>query len=166
MTQVALTVNGERREADVEPRQLLVYFLRDQLGLKGTNVGCDTSSCGACTVLVNGLPVNSCLIPLAHAGRARVTTIEGLGGRHPLQRAFVELGGAQCGICTPGMIMAAVSLGSRPSLARMRTGLAGNLCRCTGYSAIYRSIRRASGASRHASTASGGTRRRQSKRNQ
>jgi carbon-monoxide dehydrogenase small subunit len=88
---------------------------------------------------------------LAHASRARVTTIEGLGGRHPLQRAFVELGGAQCGICTPGMIMAAVALGPRPSLQRMRVGLAGNLCRCTGYSAIYRSIRRAGRAPRRKS---------------
>jgi aerobic-type carbon monoxide dehydrogenase small subunit (CoxS/CutS family) len=97
-------------------------------------------------VLVDGMPVNSCLIPLAHVRGARVTTIEGLSGRHPLQRAFVEHGGAQCGICTPGIIMAAVSLGFRPSMDEMRTGLAGNLCRCTGYSAIYRSI--ASGLSK------------------
>src|SRR5262249_61620755 len=100
-------------------------------------------ACGACTVWIDGEPVNACLVPAAHAERARVTTIEGLGGRHPLQRAFVEYGGAQCGICTPGMIMAAVALGRKPSLLAMRTGLAGNICRCTGYSAIYRSIRNA-----------------------
>jgi carbon-monoxide dehydrogenase small subunit/xanthine dehydrogenase small subunit len=94
-------------------------------------------------VLVDGTPVNSCLVPVAHAVGSRVTTIEGLNGRHPLQRAFVEHGGAQCGICTPGMIMAAVALGRKPSMGAMRTGLAGNLCRCTGYSAIYQSIRRA-----------------------
>ncbi len=94
-------------------------------------------------MLVDGVPVNSCLVPLAQVAGARVTTIEGLGGRHPLQHAFVEHGGAQCGICTPGMIMAAVALGPRPSLDAIAAGLAGNLCRCTGYSAIYRSIQRA-----------------------
>jgi aerobic-type carbon monoxide dehydrogenase small subunit (CoxS/CutS family) len=94
-------------------------------------------------VLVDGEPVNSCLVPVAQVDGARVTTIEGLGGRHPLQRAFVEFGGAQCGICTPGMIMAAVALGPKPTLDEMRVGLAGNLCRCTGYSAIYRSITKA-----------------------
>ena len=92
-------------------------------------------------MLVDGVPVNSCLVPAAQVDGTRVTTIEGLGGRHPLQRAFVEHGGAQCGICTPGMIMAAVALGPKPSLDAMRVGLAGNLCRCTGYTAIYRSIR-------------------------
>jgi aerobic carbon-monoxide dehydrogenase small subunit len=102
-------------------------------------------------VLVDGVAVNSCLVPAAQADGARVTTIEGLGGRHPLQRAFVEHGGAQCGICTPGMIMAAVALGKRPSLDEMRVGLAGNLCRCTGYSAIYRSIAKARRV-RHRST--------------
>jgi aerobic carbon-monoxide dehydrogenase small subunit len=132
----------------------LLDVLREDCGLTGTKEGCGEGECGACTVLVNGLPVNSCLIPMAHAGRARVTTIEGLGGRHPLQRAFVELGGAQCGICTPGMILAAVALGRRPTLQQMRVGLAGNLCRCTGYSAIYRSVRRASGSERRAITKS------------
>jgi carbon-monoxide dehydrogenase small subunit len=142
------TLNGKATRVDAHPMKRLLDVLREDCGLTGTKEGCGEGECGACTVLVNGLPVNSCLIPVAHAGRARVTTIEGLGGRHPLQRAFVELGGAQCGICTPGMIMAAVSLGPRPSLAEMRVGLAGNLCRCTGYSAIYRSIRRASGSLR------------------
>src|SRR6185295_1477012 len=142
-----LHLNGKRTRVDAHPMTRLLDVLREDCGLTGTKEGCGEGECGACTVLVNGLPVNSCLIPLAHAGRTRVTTIEGLGGRHPLQRAFVELGGAQCGICTPGMIMAAVALGPGPSLDRMRTGLAGNLCRCTGYSAIYRSIRKA-GSSR------------------
>ena len=111
------TLNGKRTRVDAHPMKRLLDVLREDCGLTGTKEGCGEGECGACTVLVNGLPVNSCLIPLAHAGRTRVTTIEGLGGRHPLQRAFVELGGAQCGICTPGMIMAAVALGSRPSLA-------------------------------------------------
>jgi aerobic-type carbon monoxide dehydrogenase small subunit (CoxS/CutS family) len=142
------TLNGTAIRVDAHPMKRLLDVLREDCGLTGTKEGCGEGECGACTVLVNGLPVNSCLIPVAHAGRARVTTIEGLGGRHPLQRAFVELGGAQCGICTPGMIMAALSLGPRPSLEQMRVGLAGNLCRCTGYSAIYRSIRRASGSVR------------------
>ena len=126
----------------------LLDVLREDCGLTGTKEGCGEGECGACTVLLDGVPVNSCLIPLAHAHEARVTTIEGLARRHPLQRAFVEMGGAQCGICTPGMIMAALALGPKPSLAEMRVGLAGNVCRCTGYSAIYRSIRRASGSSR------------------
>jgi aerobic-type carbon monoxide dehydrogenase small subunit (CoxS/CutS family) len=145
------TLNGRSVRVDVHPMKRLLDVLREDCGLTGTKEGCGEGECGACTVLVNGLPVNSCLIPVAHAGRARVTTIEGLGGRHPLQRAFVELGGAQCGICTPGMIMAAVVLGPRPSLEQMRIGLAGNLCRCTGYSAIYRSIRRAGRAPRRTS---------------
>ena len=142
------TLNGKLTHVEAHPMKRLLDVLREDCGLTGTKEGCGEGECGACTVLVNGLPVNSCLIPVAHAGRVRVTTIEGLGGRHPLQRAFVELGGAQCGICTPGMIMAAVALGPRPTLQQMRVGLAGNLCRCTGYSAIYRSIRRASGSVR------------------
>ena len=142
------TLNGKAMRVDAHPMKRLLDVLREDCGLTGTKEGCGEGECGACTVLVNGLPVNSCLIPVAHAGRARVTTIEGLGGRHPLQRAFVELGGAQCGICTPGMIMAAVALGRRPTLQQIRVGLAGNLCRCTGYSAIYRSVRRASGSVR------------------
>jgi carbon-monoxide dehydrogenase small subunit len=121
----------------------LLDVLREDCRLTGTKEGCGEGECGACTVLIDGLPVNSCLVPFAQVQQAQVTTIEGLGGRHPLQRSFVEHGGAQCGICTPGMIMAAITLGPKPSLSKMQTGLAGNLCRCTGYSAIYRSIRAA-----------------------
>jgi carbon-monoxide dehydrogenase small subunit len=135
-----LTLNGKPRRIDVHPMKRLLDVLREDCGLTGTKEGCGEGECGACTVLVDGAPVNSCLVPAAQVDRARVTTIEGLGGRHPLQHAFVEHGGAQCGICTPGMIMAAVALGRRPTLEAMRVGLAGNLCRCTGYTAIYRSI--------------------------
>jgi len=140
---LALTLNGKRRRIDVNPLSRLLDVLRDQCGLTGTKEGCGEGECGACTVLVDGEPVNSCLVPVFQVEGTRVTTIEGLGGRHRLQRAFVEHGGAQCGICTPGMIMAAVALGRRPSLDAIRNGLAGNLCRCTGYSAIYRSIQKA-----------------------
>jgi aerobic carbon-monoxide dehydrogenase small subunit len=140
-----LWLNGKRTRLGAHPMTRLVDVLREVRGLTGTKEGCGEGECGACTVLVDGVPVNSCLVPLAHADGTRVTTIEGLSGRHPLQRAFVEHGGAQCGICTPGMIMAAVALGRKRSIDAMRVGLAGNLCRCTGYSAIYRSIR--SGAS-------------------
>jgi aerobic-type carbon monoxide dehydrogenase small subunit (CoxS/CutS family) len=121
----------------------LLDALREQCGLTGTKEGCGEGECGACTVLVDRRPVNSCLVPLAHVSGARVTTIEGLNGRHPLQQAFVEFGGAQCGICTPGMILAAIALGPKPSREAMRTGLAGNICRCTGYHAIYESVERA-----------------------
>ena len=139
-----LILNGKRLHLDAHPLKRLLDVLREDCGLTGTKEGCGEGECGACTVLVDGMPVNSCLVPIAHVSGARVTTIEGLKGRHPLQRAFVEHGGAQCGICTPGMIMAAVALGPGPSMDEMRAGLAGNLCRCTGYSAIYRSIRKAS----------------------
>src|SRR5438093_13292799 len=135
-----LSVNGKRLRVTVHPMKRLLDVLREDCGLTGTKEGCGEGECGACTVLVDGLPVNACLVPLAHVHATRVTTIEGLGARHPLQRAFVERGGAQCGICPPGMIMAAVALGRQPSLAEVRVGIAGNLCRCTGYSAIYRSI--------------------------
>jgi len=145
---MTFTLNGRRTRLSAHPLKRLLDVLREDCGLTGTKEGCGEGECGACTVLVDGMPVNACLIPLAHVDGARVTTIEGLSGHHPLQRAFVEHGGAQCGICTPGMIMAAVALGSRPSMDDMRTGLAGNLCRCTGYSAIYRSIRKASGSAR------------------
>ncbi len=140
---IRVQINGRRRSLPVHPLKRLLDVLREDCGLTGTKEGCGEGECGACTVLLGAAPVNSCLVPAAHAEGMRVTTIEGLGGRHPLQRAFVEHGGAQCGICTPGMIMAAVALGSKPSLREMRVGLAGNLCRCTGYEAIYRSIRRA-----------------------
>ena len=139
-TSVTLVVNGRRKKLAVHPMKRLLDVLREDCALTGTKEGCGEGECGACTVLLDGTPVNSCLVPAAHADGARVTTIEGLGGRHPLQRAFVEHGGAQCGICTPGMIMAAVALGKKPTLDEIRVGLAGNLCRCTGYSAIYRSI--------------------------
>jgi aerobic carbon-monoxide dehydrogenase small subunit len=138
-----LLVNGSRRRLDIHPMKRLLDVLREDCQLTGVKEGCGEGECGACTVLVDGAPVNSCLVPVAHAIGARVTTIEGLGGRHRLQRAFVEHGGAQCGICTPGMIMAAVALGRKPTLARIRAGLAGNLCRCTGYAAIYRSVQKA-----------------------
>ena len=147
------TLNGKRRSLTTHPMKRLLDALREDCGLTGTKEGCGEGECGACTVLVDGAPVNSCLVPVAQVDGARVQTIEGLGGRHPLQSAFVELGGAQCGICTPGMIMAAAALGPKPSLADVQVGLAGNLCRCTGYSAIYRSIKRSggSGGSRRAS---------------
>jgi aerobic carbon-monoxide dehydrogenase small subunit len=140
---LSLTVNGRRVKLAAHPLKRLLDVLREDCSLTGTKEGCGEGECGACTVLVDGTPVNSCLVPLAHVAGARVTTIEGLGGRHPLQRAFVEHGGAQCGICTPGMILAAVALGKRPTLDEIRVGLAGNLCRCTGYAAIYRSIQKA-----------------------
>ncbi len=140
---IVLTLNGRRTRLDVHPMKRLLDVLREECGLTGTKEGCGEGECGACTLLVDNRPVNSCLVPVAHVDGARVMTIEGLRGRHPLQRAFVEHGGAQCGICTPGMIMAAVALGRKPALDRIRTGLAGNLCRCTGYEAIYRSVMRA-----------------------
>src|SRR5215467_11642171 len=140
------TLNGKRANVRAHPMARLLDVLREDCRLTGTKEGCGEGECGACTVLIDGLPVNSCLVPFAQIDGARVTTIEGLGGNHPLQKTFVEYGGAQCGICTPGMIMAAVALGPKPSAVEMRDGLAGNLCRCTGYSAIYRSIRAASPA--------------------
>jgi aerobic-type carbon monoxide dehydrogenase small subunit (CoxS/CutS family) len=145
-------VNHQRTRVRAHPMKRLLDVLREDCGLTGTKEGCGEGECGACTVLMEGQPINSCLVPLAQARGARITTIEGLGGRHPLQRAFAEQGGAQCGICTPGMILAAVALGPRPSLGRMRVGLAGNLCRCTGYTAIYRSIRSASRGSNRSLT--------------
>jgi carbon-monoxide dehydrogenase small subunit len=152
MTKVALTVNGSRREADVEPRQLLVYFLREQLGLKGTNVGCDTSSCGACTVLLDGESVKSCTVFAVQADICEVTTIEGLADGeqlHPVQQAFHEQHALQCGYCTPGFVMATVSLldeNPNPSEDEIRLGLEGNLCRCTGYHNIVRAVQAAARA--------------------
>jgi aerobic carbon-monoxide dehydrogenase small subunit len=137
-----LTVNRKTFSVQAHPLARLLDVLREDCGLTGTKEGCGEGECGACTVLVDGEVVNSCLVPVAQVQGARITTIEGLGGTHPLQRAFVEHGGAQCGICTPGMIMAAAALGTRPSLDEIRIGLAGNLCRCTGYAAIYRSVQK------------------------
>ncbi|OGT99613.1 MAG: hypothetical protein A2085_09755 [Gemmatimonadetes bacterium GWC2_71_10] len=118
----------------------LLDVLREECGLTGTKEGCGEGECGACTVLLDGEPVCACLVPFAQAREADVLTIEGLGGEHPLQRAFVIEGGTQCGMCTPGMILAAYALGPNPSIEKVRVGLAGNLCRCTGYEGIYRSI--------------------------
>jgi aerobic carbon-monoxide dehydrogenase small subunit len=152
MTKIALTVNGEGREAEVQARQLLVYFLREQLGLTGTNVGCDTSSCGACTVLLDGESVKSCTVLAVQADGSEVTTIEGLargGELHPVQQAFHEQHGVQCGYCTPGFVMATVSLlkeNPRPSEAEIRHALEGNLCRCTGYHNIVRAVEAAARA--------------------
>ena len=140
---MAFTLNGKRTSLRVHPLKRLLDVLREDLGLTGTKEGCGEGECGACTVLVDGRAVNSCLVPVAQVGGAKVVTIEGLKGRHPLQRAFAESGGAQCGICTPGMIMAAAALGPRPTLETVRTGLAGNICRCTGYEGIYRAIKKA-----------------------
>jgi carbon-monoxide dehydrogenase small subunit len=152
MTRIALTVNGERRKADVEPRLLLAYFLRDVLGLKGTNVGCDTSSCGACTVLVDGESVKSCTAFAVQADGCEITTIEGLagdGGLHPVQQAFHEQHALQCGFCTPGFVMATVSLlkeSPSPSEEEIRAALDGNLCRCTGYHNIVKAVQAAARA--------------------
>jgi aerobic-type carbon monoxide dehydrogenase small subunit (CoxS/CutS family) len=138
------TLNRSEVELEVHPMARLLDVLRDNCGLTGTKEGCGEGECGACTVLVNGAAVCSCLVPVAQVEGAEVVTIEGLGDEHPLQRAFMDEVGAQCGICTPGMVLTAVTLGHRPSLAKIREGLAGNLCRCTGYEAIYRAIHRAS----------------------
>jgi len=149
---VELTVNGERREADVEARLLLVHWLRDHLGLTGTHVGCDTTNCGACTVHLDGEAVKSCTVLTAQADGAEVTTIEGLSdgdGLHPLQTAFMDKHGLQCGFCTPGMIMAAADLLTRnptPTDDEIRHGLEGNLCRCTGYHNIVEAVRAAAGS--------------------
>jgi carbon-monoxide dehydrogenase small subunit len=153
---VQITANGERHESDVEPRLLLVHYLRDMLGLHGTHVGCDTSNCGACTVHLNGEAVKSCTVLAVQADGAEVTTIEGLGKEgalHPLQEAFWEHHGLQCGYCTPGMIMAAADLLARdpdPSEPEIREALAGNLCRCTGYHNIVKAVQAAAGQVRGA----------------
>jgi carbon-monoxide dehydrogenase small subunit len=142
---VSLTVNGKAHTDDVEPRLLLVHYLRDVLGLTGTNIGCDTSSCGACTILVGGESVKCCTMLAVQAEGTDITTIEGLAGDelHPVQEAFRQNHGLQCGYCTPGMVMAAVSLlaeHSDPSEEDVRLGLEGNLCRCTGYHNIVKSV--------------------------
>lgn len=149
---VNITVNGKVYERDVEPRTLLVHFLRDELGLTGTNIGCDTSQCGACTVHMNGMAVKSCTCLAAQADGAQVTTIEGLatnGKLHPMQQAFWDHHGLQCGYCTPGMIMAATKLvEGQPNITdeEIRHGLDGNLCRCTGYQNIVKAVKAAAAA--------------------
>ena len=151
MRHVALTVNGTRHELELEPRELLVYVLRERLGLTGTNVGCDTSSCGACTVLLDGESVKSCTLLGVQADGAQITTIEGLasdGELHPVQQAFHDNHPLQCGYCTPGMVMAAVSLiehGEATDEGAIRMGLEGNLCRCTGYHNIVLAVEQAAG---------------------
>ena len=148
---VEVTVNGELRRGDIEPRTLLVQWLRDDLGLTGTHVGCDTSNCGACTVHVDGKAVKSCTVLAAQVDGASITTIEGLasnGTLHPLQEAFREYHALQCGYCTPGMIMTAAELiesGEELTDEAIRYGLEGNLCRCTGYENIVRAVRAAAG---------------------
>jgi carbon-monoxide dehydrogenase small subunit len=137
---VRFTLNGKPRELTPPPMKRLLDVLRDDCALTGTKEGCGEGECGACTVLVDGAPVASCLVPAAQMAGARITTIEGVPREHPLKRCFVELGGAQCGICTPGMIMAALALPRDAGLQEIRVGLAGNLCRCTGYAAIYRAV--------------------------
>jgi carbon-monoxide dehydrogenase small subunit len=150
--ELTLVVNGEQHSLDVEGRTLLVHALRDGLGLTGTHIGCDTSQCGACTVLLDGAAVKSCTVLALRADGCELTTIEGLaqdGELHPLQRAFVEHHGLQCGFCTPGVILTAADLLSRttsPSDDEIRHALRGNLCRCTGYQGIVESIRAAGAA--------------------
>jgi carbon-monoxide dehydrogenase small subunit len=150
--QITVTVNGTKYQRDVEPRLLLVHFLRDMLGLTGTNIGCDTSQCGACTIHLDGLAVKSCTTLAVQADGAKITTIEGLannGTLHPMQQAFWDEHALQCGYCTPGMIMAAVKLvENNPNLseAEIRHGLEGNLCRCTGYDNIVKAVKAAAQA--------------------
>ncbi len=158
MTTISVTVNGVAHTADVEPRTLLVHFLREQLSLTGTHIGCDTSQCGACVVHVNGQSVKSCTTLAVQVDGASVTTIEGLapeGGMHALQEGFWEKHGLQCGFCTPGMIMSAADLLKRnpnPTDDEIRHGLEGNLCRCTGYENIVRAVRYAAEKLQPAST--------------
>ena len=149
---ITLHVNGVARTADVEPRDLLAYVLRDQLDLTGTHIGCDTSQCGACTVHLDGRAVKSCTVLAVQAEGRKITTIEGLapnGELHPLQQAFWEKHGLQCGFCTPGVIMTAADLlarNAKPSESEIRHALEGNLCRCTGYQNIVAAIQTAAGA--------------------
>jgi aerobic carbon-monoxide dehydrogenase small subunit len=146
MTHIELTVNGEKRSDEVEPRLLLIHYLREMLGLRAANVGCDTTSCGACTVLLDGKSVKSCTVLAVQANRHEVTTAEGLstgGELHPVQQAFRQNHGLQCGFCTPGMVMATVGLlaeNPHPTEEQVRAGLEGNLCRCTGYHNIVRAV--------------------------
>ena len=159
---VTITVNGRAERLEVEPRTLLVSLIREHLGLTGTNVGCDTTSCGACTVLLDGESVKSCTVLAVQADGCEVTTIEGLaaadGGLHPVQAAFREHHGLQCGYCTPGMVMAAVGLlreNPAPTEGEVRSGLEGNLCRCTGYHNIVRAVLGAAGRMRASTVSSG-----------
>ena len=148
---IAVSVNGERYEREVEARKLLVHFLRDDLDLTGTHVGCDTGNCGACTVLLDGTAVKSCMLLAVQSDGAEITTVEGLapdGELNPLQRAFSEHHGLQCGYCTPGMLLSATYLlakNPKPTDEEIRRGIQGNICRCTGYVNIVRSIKAASG---------------------
>ena len=143
---LALTVNGELREVLIDPRRTLLDVLRNQLGLHGTHRGCDSGNCGACTVLLDGKPVTSCMVLAADCAVVEVATIEGVsstGGLHPVQRALVERGGIQCGFCTPGMVLSAIALlldNPRPTAHQVRAGLSGNLCRCTGYQKIVEAV--------------------------
>jgi carbon-monoxide dehydrogenase small subunit len=152
VARVSITVNGAEHDLDLEPRELLVYVLRERLGLTGTNVGCDTSSCGACTVLIDGESVKSCTVLGVQADGQEITTIEGLatnGSLHPVQEAFKDAHGLQCGYCTPGFVMATVGLlreTPSPSEEQIRHALEGNLCRCTGYHNIVRAVQQAAGA--------------------
>jgi carbon-monoxide dehydrogenase small subunit len=156
MAQIQLDVNGARHSLDVEPRTLLVHALRDKLSLTGTHVGCDTSSCGACTVFIDGVSAKSCTVFAVQVEGAAITTIEGIGtteALHPMQEAFWAQHGLQCGYCTPGMIVSAIDILQRnpdPSDEEIREGLEGNLCRCTGYENIVRSVRAAAAALREA----------------
>jgi carbon-monoxide dehydrogenase small subunit/xanthine dehydrogenase small subunit len=145
---VRFSLNGKIVDIRAHPMRRLLDVLREDCGLTGTKEGCGEGECGACTVLVDGRAVNSCLVPFGQVRGAKVVTIEGLRGRHPLQRAFVREGGSQCGVCTPGMIMAAAALPRGATLDVVRRGLAGNICRCTGYAAIYRAIKAAGRPSR------------------
>jgi len=153
---ISLTVNGETREADVEPRLLLVHLIRDVFGLTGTHIGCDTSHCGACTVHVNGTSAKACTMLAVQADGTAIKTIEGMADGatlHPLQQGFWDQHGLQCGFCTPGMIMQAASLLAEnpdPSEAEIREGISGNLCRCTGYVNIVKAIQQAAGEMRAA----------------
>ena len=142
---IACKVNGTSRRLNVHPMKRMLDVLRQDLGLTGTKEGCGEGECGACTVVIDGVVVNSCLVPAAHMDGVAIETIEGVGSAaklHPLQDAFVVEGGAQCGICTPGMIMASLRLPRKASTATIQEALAGNLCRCTGYEAIYRAVKK------------------------
>ena len=154
---VEVTVNGEKRSAEVEPRLLLVHFIRETLGLTGTHIGCDTTSCGACTVLVGGIPMKSCTMFAVQASGSEITTVEGLmqgGAHHPIQEGFREEHGLQCGFCTPGMMLTAVALlaeNANPTDEEIRWAISGNVCRCTGYQNIVKAVHYAAAKLREAS---------------